>query len=73
MMIAQRDITAAARRAALAHVLCGAPAPISSYHPASRRHRIWHLAATLAQAEAQRFANSFRDIPLKVQIDEPSR
>lgn len=72
MMVPQRDITAAARRAALAHVLFGAPPPISPYHRASRRHRIWHLSATMAQAEAQRFANNFRDIPLKVQIEEPS-
>lgn len=71
-MTSQPAIMAAARRAALAHVFEGAPAPVSPYHRSSRRHRIWQFSANTALAEATRFKSLFSDLPIKVQIVEPN-
>ncbi|NKI99621.1 hypothetical protein [Novosphingobium sp. SG707] len=71
-MIPQPAIMAAARRAVIAHVFEGAPAPTSPYDKNTRRHRIWQFSASTALAEAERFKHLFSDLPIKVQLVEPA-
>lgn len=71
-MIPQPAIMAAARRAVIAHAFEGAPPPVSPYVHTSRRHRIWQFSANTALAEATRFKSLFSDLPIKVQIVEPT-
>lgn len=71
-MTRNEAVRAAARRAVLAHVFHGAPPPVSPYVRTTRSHRLWQNTVNSATAEARRFHHQFSDLPIKVQIVEPT-
>lgn len=71
-MTRNEAVRAAARRAVLAHVFHGAPPPVSPYVRTTRSHRLWQNTVNSVMDGARRFKSLFSDLPIKVQIEEPT-